>query len=67
MDFAGGIVGTLGATYAALSDPAGGAITTTTQIPAPVDYQFMGGGAEPLNLRARSILEAAVRADRRRR
>ncbi len=58
MDYAGAQIGAL-VELGALSQPMQGAvITSTAQIPAPVDFQFLGTG---LNPRERSLLQALLR------
>ncbi len=65
MDYAGASFGTLGATFASLSTGSTGAITSTAQLPGPVDYQFLGGAQD--DTRVRWFADQLRKADARRR
>jgi hypothetical protein len=63
MDYAGAQIGTL-VEFGSLSAPVPGAvITSTAQIPAPVDHQFLG--APGLTVRERWLLEQLRRRAKR--
>jgi len=66
MDYAGAQIGTL-VELGSLSDPQQGAvITSTAQIPQPVDYQFLGAPRGGLSARERWLLETFLPRSKKR-